>query len=98
MMISFHFPPIAASAAVKGQSLTGFARRRGRELPAGSFWRGIVMSTRVASMIVEVRKYPIKPGLARSIRQHPSIADHERSCAEFERALRMHAVGSGTST
>src|SRR5262245_3248658 len=27
MMISFHLPPMAASAAVSGQSLTGFARR-----------------------------------------------------------------------
>src|SRR5262245_22331996 len=26
MMISFHFPPIAANAAVSGQSLTGFRR------------------------------------------------------------------------
>src|SRR6266540_2179916 len=58
MMMSFHFPPIAASAAVSGQSLTGLRRR----LPESSFWSAMIASSRLDRMIVEVRKYTIKPG------------------------------------
>src|SRR5438132_12082662 len=64
-MISFHLPPIAASAAVRGHPVTGFARRRA-PLPAGSFWRELIEATtlpvEVSPMIVEVRNYKIKPG------------------------------------
>src|ERR671915_1901814 len=62
-MMSFHFPPIAATAAVSGHPSTGFGRR---PLPPGSFFSS---SEGVCSFIfmtdapiVEVRTYHIKPG------------------------------------
>jgi|SRR6266850_395643 len=65
-MITFHFPPIAASAAVIGQPPIGFGRRARRPLPAGAFWialvAGIRFPLRRRAMIVEVRSYRIKPG------------------------------------
>lgn len=36
-MINFHFPPIAASAAVNGHPPTGLGRRRRVWLPTGAF-------------------------------------------------------------
>src|SRR5450755_4374199 len=67
MMISFHLPPIAAKAAVSGQPTTGLARCRGEPLPGGSFWRELMFGFILVEswrlpMIVEVRRYRIKPG------------------------------------
>jgi hypothetical protein len=66
-MINFHFPPIAASAAVSGHPPTGFDRRRRGELPEGAFLMELISpiifnSSRRPMMIVEVRSYRIKPG------------------------------------
>jgi hypothetical protein len=71
MIISFHLPPMAASAAVSGHPPTGFGRA---PLPEGTFFTdseiGIYFFPaefidwplgRLA-MIVEVRSYRIKPG------------------------------------
>src|SRR6476661_5506756 len=73
-MISFHLPPIAASAAVNGQPPTGFGRRVRVWLPSGAFLMALIGKTIFLNthffihvfgggkMIVEVRSYRIKPG------------------------------------
>jgi hypothetical protein len=68
-MISLHFPPIAARAAVSGHPVTGFGRRARRELPERAFWMELMAqiifvteADRRPAMIVEVRSYRIKPG------------------------------------
>src|SRR5260370_27995066 len=65
-MRSFHFPPSAANAAVRGQPWTAFVRARWVPLPAGSFLSdlilGVTFKSPEATMIIEVRTYKIKPG------------------------------------
>src|SRR6266545_7297209 len=50
MMISFHLPPTAASAAVSGQSLTGLRRAGRRYAPAGAFLPGEAIATSLSGM------------------------------------------------
>ncbi|MDQ3257055.1 MAG: NIPSNAP family protein [Acidobacteriota bacterium] len=77
-MISFHLPPIGASAAVSGHPPTGLGRPMRVWLPAGAFLMELIgqiiflpdkvtdwiipYCLRVVMMIVEVRSYRIKPG------------------------------------
>src|ERR1700739_2722200 len=56
-MISFPLPPIAARAAACGHTRTGLGR-----LPESAFWRVSIFVPIFSSMIVEVRRYRIKPG------------------------------------
>src|SRR5262245_13223022 len=44
-IINFHFPPIAASAAVKGPPLTGLGRARRVWLPSGAFLFALIGHT-----------------------------------------------------
>src|SRR5215475_1532115 len=78
MMISFHFPPSAAHAAVSGQPATWFGRTR--SLPEGAYCCGAGTATYPSGMtadhlnsddsppsasrqpVVEVRTYCTKPG------------------------------------
>jgi hypothetical protein len=93
MMISFHFPPTAANAAVSGHPPTAFARWWRAPLPAGSFWRVFTIGTtfnvgRETSMIVEVRTYKIKPG-----RRDDFIKFFETRGVPAQRSLGMKILG-----
>jgi NIPSNAP protein len=92
-MISFHFPPTAANAAVSGHPNTGFERLLRAPLPEGSFWRESTdditfCAEETISMIVEVRTYKIKPG-----RRDEFINFFETRAVPAQRSLGMKIVG-----